>query len=260
MKNNKEIIRMRMLAGLITEGQYKKLITEVSISNWENIDEYKSILEEYFDDYSLENPKNFDFEVFDDDYVQNSLAFDIAKKAGFKGSIRDLFINEEDFDRYCNMLAKLFLLKHGAAMGSIDKNDSKYQKEIQLLNTELPKLKSKAQSTIDKLQIKTIDKSQIKGNTQTSFSGKKSKLIDYTFNITPDEIDEYGTYDDGVFEVESGDDSMADVYDEIYNSETTGMEWWEDDSVAPFLSEFYDYLLNKAAKEKYGNDTVIKYI
>jgi hypothetical protein len=96
--------------------------------------------------------------------------------------------------------------------------------------------------------------------TENSFPGEKNDLIDYTFNITPDEIDEYGMYEDGVFEVESGDDSMADVYDEIYDSEATGMKWWKDDSIAPFLSEFYDYLLNKAAKEKYGDDTVVEYI
>lgn len=254
MKNNKEIARMRMLAGLITEGQYKKLITEASTSNWESIDEYKSMLEDFFDTYKdvLKNPEEFKDEVYFNGDLMNTLAFDIAQKAGFKGDY-DAFLNENrDFQGYCNALAQLFLLKHGAAIGVVDENDSEYKEYIQKAEKWIAYSKPKAQATINQLQNG--------GSTQTSFPGKKNNLIDYTFNITPDEIDEYGTYDDGVFEVESGDDSMADVYDEIYDSKATGMKWWKDDSIAPFLSEFYDYLLNKAVKEKYGDDTVVEYI
>jgi hypothetical protein len=120
--------------------------------DWEDEDGYELVLDNYFNTYGLEDPKEFAEEVYNNGDAQNNLAFDIAKRAGFKGRLGDL-IKEQDFNRYCNMLAKLFLLNYGAAMGSVDRNDPKYQKEIQLLNTELPKLKSKAQLTIDKLQV-----------------------------------------------------------------------------------------------------------
>jgi hypothetical protein len=94
--------------------------------------------------------------------------------------------------------------------------------------------------------------------TENSFPGEKSDLIDYTADITTDEIDYFGELIDGVFEVESGNDAMADLFDDIYDSEATGMSWWEDEDVTPFLSDFYDYLLNKAVKEKYGDDVEIE--
>jgi hypothetical protein len=130
-------------------------LNEVATPNWESIDEYKSILDDYFDTYGLEDPEEFAFEVFDNGDAQNNLAFDIAKRAGFKGEdIMDL-IDEEDFNRYCNMLAQFFLLKHGNAMGSISEEEyPEYEKRIKQLNTELPKLKTKAQPTIDQLQGK----------------------------------------------------------------------------------------------------------
>jgi hypothetical protein len=162
MKNDKEIARMKMLAGLITEGQYKKLIKEEDYNaidsmapDWQDEDGYELVLDQYFDTYGLEDPEEFAFEVFDNGDAQNNLAFDIAKRAGFKGEdIMDL-IDEEDFNRYCNMLAQFFLLKHGNAMGSISEEEyPEYEKRIKQLNTELPKLKAKAQPTIDQLQGK----------------------------------------------------------------------------------------------------------
>jgi hypothetical protein len=151
MKNKNEIARMRMLAGLITEGQYRKLITEVATPNWENIDEYKSILDDYFDTYNFKDPK--EFIKYSNGELMKQFALDIALKAGFKGNMSDL-IDEEDFNIYCNMLAKLFLLKYSADMSSTSKDNSKYEKEIQLLGMKLPKLKAKAQSTIDKIKNK----------------------------------------------------------------------------------------------------------
>jgi hypothetical protein len=92
----------------------------------------------------------------------------------------------------------------------------------------------------------------------SNYPGEKSDLIDYTADITTDEIDYFGELIDGVFEVESGNDAMADLFDDIYDSEATGMSWWEDEDVTPFLGDFYDYLLNKAVKEKYGDDVEIE--
>lgn len=161
MKNNKETARMRMLAGLITEGQYKKLIKEDDYNaidsmspDWQDEDGYELVLDQYFDEYDLENPETFAFEVFDNGDAQNNLAMDIAKRAGFKGNMDNL-IDEEDFNRYCNMLAQFFLLKHGNAMGSISEEEyPEYEKRIKQLNTVLPEYKSKAQATIDQLQGK----------------------------------------------------------------------------------------------------------
>jgi hypothetical protein len=102
MKNKNEIARMRMLAGLITEGHYRKLITEVATPNWENIDEYKSILDDYFDTYNFKDPK--EFIKYSNGELMKQFALDIALKAGFKGNMSDL-IDEEDFNIYCNMLA-----------------------------------------------------------------------------------------------------------------------------------------------------------
>jgi hypothetical protein len=138
-----------------SKSEFAGKLNEVATPNWESIDEYESILDDYFDTYGLEDPEEFAFEVFDNGDAQNNLAFDIAKRAGFKGEdIMDL-IDEEDFNRYCNMLAQFFLLKHGNYMGSISEEEyPEYEKRIKQLNTELPKLKTKAQPTIDQLQGK----------------------------------------------------------------------------------------------------------
>jgi hypothetical protein len=105
-----------------------------------------------------------------------------------------------------------------------------------------------------------ITESQYRKSITELFSGERSDLVDYTVDITVDEIDDYGDFDEDedVFYVESGSDEMADIFDAMYNSEATGMEWWEDEETLPFLSNFYDYLLNKAVKEKYGNNVEIE--
>jgi hypothetical protein len=162
MKNNKEIARMRMLAGLITEGQYKKLIKEEDYNaidsmapDWQDEDGYELVLDEYFDTYGLEDPDAFAEEVYNNGDAMNNLAFDIAKRAGFKGDY-NVFGEDEnmEFERYCNGLAKLFLLKHGAAMGSVDRNDSKYKQQLQQAENWVTEYKSKAQPTVDQLQGK----------------------------------------------------------------------------------------------------------
>lgn len=105
-----------------------------------------------------------------------------------------------------------------------------------------------------------ITESQYRKSITELFSGERSDLVDYTVDITVDEIDDYGDFDEDedVFYVESGSDEMADIFDAMYNSEATGMEWWEDEETLPFLSDFYDYLLNKAVKEKYGDNVEIE--
>jgi hypothetical protein len=95
MKNNKEISRMKMLAGLITEGQYKKLITEEIQVDTNSL---KQILdnipnEKYF--YIIDdNRKSLD--TAGPEYIQSLSAF-----------YRDMFDNElqdlpglENFDSW----------------------------------------------------------------------------------------------------------------------------------------------------------------
>ncbi len=101
-----------------------------------------------------------------------------------------------------------------------------------------------------------ITESQYKKSITESFPGKKSDLVDYTVDITADEIDDYGDFDEdeGVFYVESGSDEMADIFAAMYK----GQKWEEDEETLSFLSDFYNYLLNKAVKEKYGDNVEIE--
>ena len=166
MKNNNEIARMRMLAGLITEGQYKKLINEESYNaidsmapDWMDEDGYELVLDEYFNTYNLEDPEEFAYEVYGNGDAMNNLAIDIAKRAGFKGKEEELY-NENSskemkaFGFLCNNLAQIFLLKYGAAMGSVDRNDPKYKKELQAQEGYVKQNLPIAQPLIDQLQGK----------------------------------------------------------------------------------------------------------
>jgi hypothetical protein len=101
--------------------------------DWQDYEGYELILSEYFSDYDLEDPQTFKDEVYDNGDVQNNLALDIAKRAGFKGDLGNL-IDDDEFNRYCNGLAKLFLLKFGEDMGVVEDNDPEYQKELQDTN------------------------------------------------------------------------------------------------------------------------------
>jgi hypothetical protein len=129
---NKETLRMQMLAGIITESQYKTILNE-NAPAWDDYEGYELILQMYFDDYDLEDPQTFKDEVYDNGDVQNNLALDIAKRAGFEGDLGDL-INDDEFNRYCNGLAKLFLLQYGADMGVVDENDPEYKNELRQTN------------------------------------------------------------------------------------------------------------------------------
>lgn len=121
-------------------------------------------------------------------------------------------------------------------------------------------MKNNNEITRMKMLAGLITESQYRKSITELFSGERSDLVDYTVDITVDEIDDYGDFDEDedVFYVESGSDEMADIFDAMYNSEATGMEWWEDEETLPFLSDFYDYLLNKAVKEKYGDNVEIE--
>ena len=88
---------------------------------------------------------------------------------------------------------------------------------------------------------------------------KKHPLIDYTaWSIESEDLDNYGDYDEDshTFEVEGGSDAMADMFNTVYTGDD---DWDEDDEAIEALSEFYDFLLEKAIKEKYGDDVNIEY-
>jgi hypothetical protein len=150
---NKETLRMQMLAGIITESQYKAQLNE-NAPDWQDYEGYELLLQSYFDTYGLEDPQEFKDEVYDNgngDAI-NNLAMDIAKRTGFKGSYMDL-INNDDFNRYCNILAKDFLLQFAVDMGVIDRNDSEYQKELRDNNELMDSYEDK----YDNISTKSFD-------------------------------------------------------------------------------------------------------
>jgi hypothetical protein len=138
---NKETLRMQMLAGIITESQYKaKLNEDENAPDWDDYEGYELTLEDYFNTYDLEDPQTFKDEVYSGgnwDSV-NNLAYDIAKRAGFKGDLNDLLDSEnEEFNSYCNTLAHHFMLRYAADMGIVDRNDPEYQKEFKENDREI---------------------------------------------------------------------------------------------------------------------------
>lgn len=165
-KQINEIKRMQLIAGLITESEYKKSLMNEnnnisdemkkafgdqsynamnpSAPDWRDYEGYESLLEDYFNEYNIDNPEEFNAEIFDNGDLTNNLAFDIAKAGGFKGDLGDL-IDSSDLNLYCNRLAKSFALQYGVDMGLIEKNDPQYQSEInrisKLLNDYETKMK-----------------------------------------------------------------------------------------------------------------------
>ena len=103
---------------------------------------------------------------------------------------------------------------------------------------------------------------EIKVTLKNQFPGKRHPLIDYeAWDIDPEDLDDYGEYDEetNTFEVESGSDAMADVFDTIYIGDNNWYDDLEDDEeLGEALSEFYDFLLTKAAKKAYGKDVNIE--
>jgi len=96
------------------------------------------------------------------------------------------------------------------------------------------------------------------------FTGERSPLIDYdAWDISADDLDDYGYYeeDDNTFYVEGGSDAMADMYSTIYKGNDDGDDdddWWDNEELADYLSEFFDFLIEKAVREKYGNNVNIE--
>ena len=180
---NEQLTRMQKLAGIITENQYLKLINEdkfnaldSSAPDWEDSEGYELLLDSYFNSYNLEDPKEFAYEIYENGDAINDLAFEIAQRGGFKGSLTDLLNDNtmKDFNIYCNNLAKLFFLEHGVAMDVIDKNDAEYQKQVQETNKVITTYEPKIQSVLVKLQGNTNEIST--GQTDT---GQKGVINDY---------------------------------------------------------------------------------
>jgi len=128
-----------------------------SAPDWEDSEGYELLLDSYFNSYNLEDPKEFAYEIYENGDAINDLAFEIAQRGGFKGSLTDLLNDNtmKDFNIYCNNLAKLFFLEHGVAMGVIDRNDTEYQKQVQETNKVITTYEPKIQSVLVKLQGNT---------------------------------------------------------------------------------------------------------
>ena len=86
-----EQLRMQMIAGIITEGQYRAMLTE----NEENTPEYNNFFQKFLDrEYSMANDEYNDKEIIDsyrnktitslDDLVNNiaELDYDLTEEAG----------------------------------------------------------------------------------------------------------------------------------------------------------------------------------
>ena len=130
---NKELLRMQMLAGIITESQYAaKLNEEENSLVTQYTPKYKSLIDsEYASLFNLNDPEEFKAEIDGGGDSIHDLAYDIAKDSGFKGDVMS-FLNYEDeaFVRYCTHLAHLFLLQYGMDTGVISKDDPKYQQDF----------------------------------------------------------------------------------------------------------------------------------
>lgn len=242
---NKETLRMQMLAGIITEGQYKEKLNEIEdLSSPETFQKFIDQIpnEKYFyigdeeADWAFnreELPEPYNWEAFDDDsdgdlvdyFYDDVFNNELKGKPGVEG---------EDFSEF---------------------QDADAEKD----NVEAGYIGRRTTILVDKIRdiITAYKKTHF---VQNASSKNKNPLIDYTaWDIDSDDIDEYGDYDEtsNTFEVESGSDSMADMFDTVYKG--TKMKWWEDESVAKDLNNFYTSLIEKAAKEKYGNDVKIEY-
>ena len=69
---NEQFTRMQKLAGIITENQYLKLINEDKFNaldslapDWEDSEGYELLLDSYFNSYNLEDPKEFAYEIYE---------------------------------------------------------------------------------------------------------------------------------------------------------------------------------------------------
>ena len=197
---NEQLTRMQKLAGIITESQYSKLINEdkfnaldSSAPDWEDSEGYELLLDSYFNSYNLEDPKEFAYEIYENGDAINDLAFEIAQRGGFKGSLTDLLKDStmKDFNIYCNNLAKLFFLEHGVAMGVIDRNDAEYQKQVQQTNNVIDTYEPKIQSVLVKLQGNTneISTGQINIGQENVIKQYLNKLRKFEQDNTADMAD-----------------------------------------------------------------------
>jgi hypothetical protein len=105
--------------------------------DWQDYEGYESVLEDLFEAYGINSPEEFMLEL-DDFSLVNDLAFDIAKRAGFKGNFDNLVMSNETFNLYCNALAAQFYLQYGQDMGLLD-DANFYNKKIRYYDSMLKK-------------------------------------------------------------------------------------------------------------------------
>ena len=104
--------------------------------DWQDYEGYESVLEDLFEAYEINSPEEFMLEL-DNFSLVNDLAFDIAKRAGFKGNLNDL-IDNETFNLYCNALAAQFYLQYGQDMDLLDDTNF-YNKKMRYYDSMLKK-------------------------------------------------------------------------------------------------------------------------
>lgn len=105
-KQLNETRRMQQLAGILKEANALDPIAP----SWGDYEGYETLLEEYFDIYEITDAKSFKEELDNGD-LMNNLAFDIAKRADFRGSMNDL-ANNRDANLFYNNLAKEFMIQY----------------------------------------------------------------------------------------------------------------------------------------------------
>jgi len=223
-----------MLAGIITEGQYKAKLNE--------IEDLSS--PEAFQKFIDQIPNEKYFYVFDD--VFNDWNNTLDDWGPDFGDLVDYFYDP------------IFDNELKGKPGIEANNFNEFQDIDEKQNPDQYGIGVRTSMLIDKIRdiITTYEKIH---STQNVSSEKKNPLIDYTaWDIDPEDLNDYGDYDEtsNTFEIESGSDAMADAFDTMYIGDG---DWDDNDEVVEALSKFYDSLLEKAIKEKYGNDVNIEY-
>lgn len=142
---NKEFYKMQKLAGIITEGQYKQKLNENSGIDWNDYEGYETLLDEFFDDYNLEDPQEFKDNIINGGSdAANNLGWEIAQRAGFTGDI-DEYTDDKNLNLqiYFTQLAETFICQFAIDMGVINKNDPDYIKNKQKNDKFLRELEPK---------------------------------------------------------------------------------------------------------------------
>ena len=120
-KQINEITRMQHLAGILTEAD--NAIDSLA-PDWRDYEGYETVLEGYFDQYDITDAQSFKDEQDNGD-LMNNLAFDIAKREGFKGNLDTLIRKNVRLNRMCNLLAEKFMLKYAIDTFLLEGEDKK---------------------------------------------------------------------------------------------------------------------------------------